>query len=53
MGGYGGSNDFAISKTDFNEFVKKNDIEFSSKKSGMDYGGTIKLNARDVNSIQP
>ena len=50
MGGYG--NSLEISKTDFNEFVKKNDIEFSSKKSVMDYGGTIKLNARDVTKLK-
>ena len=53
MGGYGNGNGLEISKEDFNEFVKKNNIAFVSKKSGMSWDGAIKLNARDVNSVQP
>ena len=49
--GYGGQAE--LSKEDFDKFVKKNDIKFVSKKSGMNWDGKITLNARDVNSIQP
>ena len=41
-----------LNREDFDEFIKKNDINLH-QKSVMDYGGTIKLNARDVNNIQP
>tara|TARA_R110002167_G_scaffold305461_1_gene509603 strand:+ start:32 stop:1651 length:1620 start_codon:yes stop_codon:yes gene_type:complete len=41
-----------LNNADFDEFIKKNDINLH-QKSVMDYGGTIKLNARDVNNIQP
>ena len=43
MGRYG--NSLEISKEDFNEFVKKNNIAFVSKKSGMSWDGDIKLNS--------
>ena len=41
-----------LNNADFDEFIKKNNINLH-QKSVMDYGGTIKLNARDVNNIQP
>jgi len=53
MGGNWYENSMVFNREDFNEFVKKNNISFASKKSGIaNSAGIISLNARDVNSVQ-